>query len=58
MRPRSVRLVTVRLSDEEIERWKEEAWRRKLSLSAFIRTVVRAALSSDLADEERRRPEA
>jgi|GEM_PF-5930491 Ribbon-helix-helix protein, copG family. len=55
MRRRPVRLVTVRLSDEEIERWKEEAWRRKLSLSAFIRTVVRAALSSDLSgpDEDR-----
>jgi len=50
-----IRLVTVRLADEEIERWKEEAWRRKLTLSAFIRTVVRAALSSDLSgpDEDR-----
>jgi len=43
-----IRLVTVRLADEEIERWKEEAWRRKLTLSAFIRTAVRAALSKDL----------
>ena len=49
MRPPSrIRLVTVRLPDEEIERWKEEAWRRKLTLSALIRQAVRETLSPDL----------
>ena len=48
----SVKLVTVRVPEEEVERWKEEAWRRKLSLAAFIRQQVRLALSEDLRDPD------
>jgi hypothetical protein len=44
------RRLTVRVSEEELRAWKEEAWRARMSLSAW----VRARLSGEIPEKERK----
>jgi len=43
------RNLAVRVSDEEMELWKEAAWTRRASLSSWVRAVLTATAKSTLS---------